>query len=382
MKFINRDISLKIKSLSNTPVITITGARQTGKTTLAKELFPDYLYVNLEFPDVRAVAKNDPRGFLLQSDKMIIDEIQWVPELFSYIQGFVDEDKNKRFVLTGSNNFNLLHKISQSLAGRVALFFIPTLSMHEIKSSDNLSINLYQNIYSGGYPRIINGLEKPEDWYKSYIQTYLEKDIRDTASIHMIDRFFIFLQILATRVGSIVNYTSIANEVQVSSGTIRDWVSVLEASFIIFKINPYSKNIKKRLVKSPKIYFNDTGLLCSLLNIKNPDDIKTHIFSGFIFENYIINEYFKKESILNNLHNLFFYRDHNGNEVDLIIERDAEKLELYEIKLHRTLSREFTKGLEFLSNELKINNVKNIVYGGETDQKMGDVNILSWKNIQ
>ncbi len=382
MKFINRDISLKIKSLSNTPVITITGARQTGKTTLAKELFPDYLYVNLEFPDVRATAKNDPRSFLQQSDKMIIDEIQWVPELFSYIQGFVDEDKDKRFVLTGSNNFNLLHKISQSLAGRVALFSIPTLSLHEIKTSDNLSENLYQSIYNGGYPRIINGQEKPEDWYKSYVQTYLEKDIRDTASIHMIDRFFIFLQILATRVGSIINYTSIANEVQVSAGTIRDWVSILEASFIIFKINPYHKNIKKRLVKSPKVYFNDTGLLCSLLNIKSPSDIQTHPFSGFIFENYIINEYLKMESLENNLHSLFFYRDHDGNEVDLIIERGVDKLEMCELKLHKTFSKDFTKGLEFLSNELAIDVTKNVIYGGDENQKSGDVNIISWKNIQ
>lgn len=382
MKFINRDIGLKIKRLSNTPVITMTGARQTGKTTLARDLFPDYLYTNLEFPDVRSMAKNDPRGFLQQSDKMIIDEIQWVPELFSYIQGFVDEDKNKRFVLTGSNNFNLLHKISQSLAGRVSLFFIPSLSLHEIKASGNLSENLYQNIYNGGYPRIINGQELPEDWYRSYVQTYLEKDIRDTASIHMIDRFFLFLQVLATRVGSIINYTNIANEVQVSSGTVRDWVSILEASFIIFKVNPYNKNIKKRLVKSPKIYFNDTGLLCSLLNIKNSNDIKGHIFSGFIFENYIINEYLKKESLENNLHSLYFYRDHNGSEVDLIIEQGLDKIELYEIKLHKTFSREFTKGLDFLSTELGIENIKNIIYGGDENQKVKDVNLISWKNIQ
>ena len=196
------------------------------------------------------------------------------------------------------------------------------------------------------------------------------------------DRFFIFLQVLATRVGSIVNYANIANEVQVSSGTIRDWVSILEASYIVFKINPYHKNIKKRLVKSPKIYFNDTGLLCSLLNIKDPNDVQKHVFSGFIFENYIISEYLKKESLNNNLHNLFFYRDHSGNEVDLIIERDLEKIELYEIKFHKTFSREFTRGLDFLSNELNIENVKNIVYGGDENQKTSDTNVISWKNIQ
>lgn len=381
MNFINRDLSSKIKAVRNTPVITITGARQTGKTTLAKELFPDYMYFNLEFPDVRNKAKLDPRGFLSQSNKMIIDEIQWVPELFSYIQGFVDEDKEKRYILTGSNNFNLLHKISQSLAGRVALFFIPPLSLHEIKKSNHLDKNLYKNIYNGGYPRIVNGSEKPEDWYRSYVQTYLEKDIRDTASIHMMDRFFIFLQVLATRVGNILNYTNIANEVQVSSGTIRDWVSILEASYIIYKINPYHENIRKRLVKSPKIYFNDTGLLCSLLNIRNQDDVQKHVFSGFIFENFIINEYLKKELLENNLHNLFFYRDHDGNEVDLIIERETNKVELYEIKLHKTFSKEFTKGLEFLSNELQISNTKNVVYGGDENYKINDANIISWRNI-
>ena len=283
---------------------------------------------------------------------MVIDEIQRVPELFSYIQGLVDEDTSRKYVLTGSNNFARMHTVSQSLAGRVGIFHIPPFSLPELRSVSKLSSSLFETMFNGFYPRVIAGCSDPVEWYRAYIQTYLERDIRDIASVHMLDRFYIFLRIIATRSGSILNYTTIASEVGVVANTIRGWVSILEASYIIYILQPYSTNTKKRMTKSPKIYFYDTGLLCSLLSISNAEEIKNHPLAGYIFENFVTLEYVKNEKLNGHDHNLCFFRDAVGNEVDLVKE-DGLNVILNEIKLHKTFSKEYVKGINFFNENIK-----------------------------
>lgn len=379
--YIPRAIESKIKgSTKFVPVIAMMGPRQSGKTTLAKHLFPDYLYVNLEFPDIRLMAENDPRFFLSQSKHMIIDEIQRIPDLFSYIQGLVDEDDERKYILTGSNNFKLLHSISQSLAGRVSFFTILPFSIEEVRKANIFSTDLYENIFRGWYPRVVALHNNPEEWYQGYIQTYLEKDVRDMSSIHMIEQFYTFLQVLATHAGNALNYTTVAKEVGVSPNTIRGWISILEASYIVYKLRPYHSNIKKRLVKSSKIYFYDTGLLCSLLSIKNKEDLSAHPFIGALFENFIVSEYIKKQSIDDSIGNLFYFRDVNGNEVDLIL-NSGKTFSLFEIKLGKVFKTEFLKGINFFNKEVKLSESSSIIYGGDISHKVKDINLISWKDV-
>ena len=362
------------------PVIVMTGPRQSGKTTLAKQLFADFLYVNLEFPDVRLLAEKDPRSFLNQSKKMIIDEVQRVPELFSYIQGLIDEDVSRKYILTGSNNFALMHTVSQSLAGRVALFQVPPFSIAELRSANKLPDTLFETLFQGCYPRVVAGGNNPVEWYQGYIQTYLERDVRDMASIHMIERFYAFLRILAARAGSIVNFSALAVEVGVASNTIRAWLGILEASYIVYLLQPYHTNTKKRLTKSPKLYFCDTGLLCSLLAIQSEAEIQSHRLAGLIFENFVVIEHLKRDSLAGRNHSLYFYRDHNGNEVDLVSE-EGEDISACEIKLNRTFSLDFIKGMDFLDKEIKKVKSKTVVYGGASSRKIDDTDLISWKDL-
>ncbi len=368
------------KSAKTIPVIALTGPRQSGKTTLAKALFSDYLYQNLEFPDIRAFAENDPRKFLQQSKLMIIDEIQRVPMLFSYIQGLIDEDKSIKYVLTGSNNFALIHKITQSLAGRVALFTVLPFSLNEIKHSTIPLQDLSTSIINGWYPRVLADKNDPQIWYKSYIQTYLERDVRDLVAVQSIDRFYSFIRILAIRSGSILNYTEIAKEVGVALNTIKDWVSILRASYIIYTLQPFHSNIKKRLVKSPKFYFYDTGLLCSLLNINNPEALNDYPNYGIIFENFIISEYFKLQAVKNFNHSLLFYRDHNGREVDLIREQGSI-LELFEIKSNRTFNSNSLDTMRWFNENIKPAQSHSVVYGGDLSHSLNSGHLISWQDI-
>ncbi len=380
-KYIPRQIEESIRlSAKTVPVIVMTGPRQSGKTTLAKHIFPNFLYANLEFPDVRTFAEKDPRGFLEQSKNMIIDEIQRIPELFSYIQGLVDADTSRKYILTGSNNFSLMHTVSQSLAGRVVIFSVFPFSLTELRNVGKIPDTLPHSIFQGFYPRIIALGNDPVTWYQGYIQTYLERDVRDMSAIHMIERFYTFLRVLAMRTGSIVNYAAIANEVGVAPNTIRGWISILEASYIVTLLQPYHINTKKRLIKLPKLYFCDTGLLCSLLGILDEKNITNHPLSGFIFENFVVAEYLKNEKISGRDHGLYFYRDHNGNEVDLISEKGQE-LNIYEVKLSKTFSSDFVKGLVFFDSTIKLASTKSVIYGGNISQKIGNASLVSWKDI-
>lgn len=311
---------------------------------------------------------------------MIIDEIQRIPELFSYIQGLVDEDSKRKYILTGSNNFSLMHTVSQSLAGRVGIFSVFPFSLTELRQVGKVPDTLSHTIFQGFYPRVVADGNNPIAWYQGYIQTYLERDVRDMSAIHMIERFYAFLRIIAMRTGSIINYTSIANEVGVAANTIRGWVSILEASYIITLLQPYHINTKKRLIKSPKLYFCDTGLLCSLLGILDSKDVKTHSLEGFIFENFVVSEYLKNEKNSGINHSLYFYRDHAGNEVDLISEK-SEELNAYEIKLSKVFSPDFLKCIKFFDSEIKSLNTKSVIYGGDISQNIENAKLISWKDI-
>lgn len=382
---IPRELSPKIlDAAGKLPIVAITGPRQSGKTTLARSLFPDYYYANLEYPDVRTQALEDPRLFLTShKEGMIIDEAQRAPELFSYLQGIVDEaGENGRFVLSGSQNFLLMEKISQSLAGRVALFNLLPFTLAEIESGYGRMSELYDILFKGCYPRLYDKKLEPLDWYPHYISTYLEMDVRQLGNIHDLNKFHTFLRLCAGRVGQVFNASAIANELAMNYKTVQSWLSVLQASYIIFLLPPYFKNFNKRLTKSPKIYFYDTGLVCSLLGLKTKDELMWHYLKGEIFETMVISE-LKKYLVNHSLDNsLYFFRDNNGNEVDCIIDT-GNSIKAVEIKAGMTITGDHFKGLKYwqqLSGDKAHNSF--LIYGGTENQVRTNGNALGWQNLR
>jgi len=382
---IKRTLGEQIKLMAaKMPVITITGPRQSGKTTLAKQCFPDYEYMNLENPDVLEFAKSDPRLFLSQHKKgIIIDEAQVMPELFSYIQTISDENnKTGEFILTGSQNFLMTEKISQSLAGRVFITHLLPFSIEEIKKSKHWIENPNHYIFNGFYPRIYDKDIPPNLFYPSYIQTYTERDIRQIINVSNLHSFQRFMRLVAGRTAQLLNYSNIANELGHDLKTIKSWFSILESSFIIFFLQPHHKNYSKRLVKTPKLFFYDTGLACSLLGIKNEDEINLHWAKGALFENLIISDIAK--NYLNKSQNpsLFFWRDNTGNELDCLIE-GALSLKRIEIKSASTIHPDFFKGLAYynkLSNSTSENSF--LIYSGNKNLRRKEATVLSWKNTE
>jgi len=364
------------------PVIALTGPRQSGKTTLVKSLFPDYSYLNLEFPDVRSRAFEDPRLFLQSNAKgLVLDEVQRAPELFSYIQGIVDEtQKPGQFILTGSQNFLLLEKISQSLAGRVSLFNLLPFSFQEIHSKFPIAENYLPTLFKGAYPRLYDQSLEPYEWYPSYIQSYIERDVRQILNVKDINKFQTFVKLCAGRIGQLFNASSIATEIGVDYKTVQSWLSILEASFIIFLLPPYYKNFNKRLVKSPKLYFYDTGLACSLLGIHSAEDLLTHFLKGELFESFIMAELFKQKYHKNLQIDFYYWRDNAGHELDCLIE-DGVQLHAVEIKSGTTIHPDFFKGLNFWQ-QLTGAEAKNcfLVYGGQDEQQRSQGHILGWNN--
>jgi uncharacterized protein len=365
------------------PVVVITGPRQSGKTTLAKALFPEYDYFNLEFPDTRAQAIDDPRLFLTTHyNGVVIDEIQRVPELFSYIQGIVDKTgKSGNFILTGSQNFLLLEKISQTLAGRAALFHLLPFSITEIASGFPIAENFVQYAFTGTYPRIYDQQLQPTDWYPWYISSYIERDVRQIVSVKDLHKFQIFLKICAGRVGQLFNASAIANEIGINYKTIQSWISILEASFIIFLLQPFHKNYNKRLTKSPKIYFYDTGLICSLLSIRSANELNFHYLKGEIFESLIFSE-MKKYIVNNNSHSeLYFWQDNTGHEIDCIIEAGSF-VTAVEIKSSTTINSDFFKNLRYWQRLSDCSSDQLIlIYGGTENQLWSKGRVFGWKNI-
>ena len=384
---IARDLAEKIKVAAKSyPVIALTGPRQSGKTTLVKELFNEsHKYVSLENPDLRAYAQTDPKGFLEEyKAPLIIDEAQHVPALFSYIQGIVDESKQVgQFVLTGSQNFLLLEKISQSLAGRVSIFHLLPFSLKEMKNSDYNISNLEELLFTGFYPRIYDKKLDPKEWYSNYLRTYVERDIRTLKKIQDLRTFQIFLKMCAARTGQLLDLTSIGNDCGVSHNTVKDWINILEASFIVFLLRPHFKNFNKRLVKSPKIYFYDSGLLCHLLNIESPQQLQAHYLRGGIFESFAISEIIKNRINQNLDLNVYFWRDKYGYEIDCLIEKGQDLIPI-EIKSAKTINTDFFSGLNYWNELAQTENRAEktfLVYAGNENQKRSAAQVLSWKDL-
>jgi predicted AAA+ superfamily ATPase len=366
---ISRALTTKAQGLlTKFPIVSISGPRQSGKTTFSRLFAPDYQYVNLEMPDNRLFAHNDPHLFLqTHQNRVILDEAQNVPDLFSYLQVFTDErNRTGEYILTGSQNFLLMQKITQSLAGRVALLTLLPLSYFELPERKPIE----QFIFRGGYPRVILQEAQPEDFFASYIQTYIERDVRQLIQIQNLTLFQNFLRLMAGRAGQVFNASSIANDLGVSSQTVEAWTSVLEASYIVFRLQPYYQNFNKRITKAPKVYFYDTGLLCFLLGIRAEQEFHLHFAKGAIFENLVILEVMKLFYNQGRRPQLYYWRDSNQNEVDLLIQ-DGLKLHAVEIKAGKTINSEFFKGLSYFKKIVPDARL-HLVYGGDEYQQRSD----------
>ncbi len=366
-----------VSSFAKYPVITITGPRQSGKTTLARATFADKPYANLESPLIRQFAEEDPLGFLNQyPDGAVLDEIQRVPDLLSYIQVIVDEKrKNSLFVLTGSQQFELMRSISQSLAGRTALLRLLPLSLEELTPYFDLGID--EMIYKGFYPRIYDQNIEPAQGYGDYFATYVERDLRQLINIRNLSLFQRFVRLCSGRCGQLLNLNSLANDTGISQATARQWMSALEASYIVFLLQPFHANIGKRLIKSPKIYFYDVGLAAWLCGIEHERQVATHPLRGNLFENLVIMEALKFRYNRGKRNNLFFYRDSNGNEVDLLFTRGQEILPI-EIKAGQTVTSSYFKSLKKFHSLFRdqIPWPPLLVYAGDTEQHRSDVRVL------
>ena len=333
------------------PAIVLTGPRQSGKTTLLKNAFQNYDYVNLEHPPTRTLALNDPDQFLSQYKKgLIIDEVQRAPELFSYLQVIIDKQKKMgQYILSGSQNFLLLENISQSLAGRVAIFNLLPFSYKEMTSGGIKVKSIDQLIFKGSYPAIYDRKIPPSLYYSSYMNTYVERDVRQLVNVQNLSLFEAFVKLLAGRIGQLLNLSEIGNNLGIDHKTVKKWLSVLETSFIIYLVQPYHTNFKKRIVKTPKLYFFDTGLASNLLGIDDEKQLTNHWAKGGLFENFVINELLKERINKGIKPQLYFWRDSQGNEVDLLIQEKGKTIAI-EIKASKTYNPIFLKGLIYYSN--------------------------------
>ena len=364
------------------PVISITGPRQSGKTTVAKMCFPHYDYVNLENPDTLEDAKSDPRSFLIRFKQgLIIDEIQLFPELFSYIQTISDERGIPgEFIITGSQNFLLSAKISQSLAGRVFVTHLLPFSFSELKEAKFRTDNPSIYMFKGFYPRIYDKDIEPDFFYPSYIQTYAERDLRQIVNVSNLFLFQKFMRLAAGRIGQLLNYNNIAIELGVDLKTVKSWFSILETSFIVFFLQPHFLNFSKRLLKTPKLYFYDTGLVCSLLGIKKEADLDYHWAKGALFENMIIADLQKNYLNEAAIPPTYFWRDNTGNEVDCLID-ESNDIKSIEIKSSSTISSAFFKGLNYYK---KLNETSKpfLIYGGNENYMRKEAQIVNWNSSE
>ena len=379
---IYRTLKEKLIELSQKyPVVTLTGPRQSGKSTLLRYAFPDYKYVSLEDPDMRLLAENDPRGFLATyPDKTIIDEAQRTPALFSYIQTHTDrEGREGMYLLAGSHNFLLMENISQSLAGRTAVLKLLPFSHAEMAGGAILPSSVNEEIFNGGYPRLYDKHIAPSEFYSYYIQTYVERDVRLMKNIGDLSKFIRFIKLCAGRIGQLLNLSSLANECSVAVSTVSAWISVLEASYICYLLKPDYNNFAKRLVKTPKLYFYDTGLACSLLDIQTASQLSTHFLRGGLFENLVINEFIKAAYNQGQEPNLTFWRDSTGNEVDLLQYINGQP-HAYEIKSGATFSPDFFKGI---AKWAKLSGTPadrlSVIYAGEKDLMTQNGKVCAWK---
>lgn len=372
-----------LEAAEKMPIVAVTGPRQSGKSTLVRNLFPDYNYFNLEDIEHRQFAKSDPKGFLKNAiGKNIIDEVQYVPDLLSYIQVKTDNEKIPgQYILSGSQNLLMMESISQSLAGRVAIFNLLPFSLEELKSTPYVQTNYEDYIFKGFYPRIYDLDLQPTNWLLDYIKTYVERDLRQVVNVSDLGAFRQFLEICAGRIGQLVNFSEIGSLVGVSYQTVNKWLSVLETSFITYTLRPYHKNFNKRIVKTPKLYFYDTGLACALLNIRSPEELNRHFAKGALFENFIVNEIFKNHINTHAPIKPYFWNVAGSHEIDLLLEQNGRLLPI-EIKSGRTINSQFFDGLKYfqnLSNALPEESF--LIYGGDEVQQRSVAQVVSWKNL-
>lgn len=381
---IQRTAATRLAKLAKTfRSVAVVGPRQSGKTTLCRNVFPQKPYVSLENPDTLEFANTDPRGFLSQFKKgAILDEIQRAPHLFSYLQQILDETKNKGlFILTGSNNFLLQENITQTLSGRIAYLQLLPLSLQELKDSKKIKADYGWHILAGGYPEVISKKIKPADWYAGYINTYVERDVRQLKNISDLSQFIKLLRLCAGRTGQILNLTSLSNDCGIDQKTVAAWLSVLQSTYIIYLLKPYYINFNKRIIKTPKLYFYDTGVACSLLGISNAKQIATHAAKGPLFENMIVSELLKERFNAGTADNLYYWRDKTGNEVDILLDK-AGKLTAMELKAGETISKDFFKGIEYFSSLNTKTVQKLIVYGGKQEQKRSNgIIVKPWNKL-
>ena len=365
------------------PVVVVTGPRQTGKTTLCKAAFADRPYAALEDPDTRRFALDDPRGFLGQfPDGALLDEVQRVPDLLSYLQGMVDDDPRPgRFVLTGSQHFGLRSGVTQSLAGRAAYVLLLPLTLGELQAAERAPESVEQLLIRGLYPRVHDRPLNPARWYANYVSTYVERDVRELIDVRNLTTFGLFLQLCASRTGQLLNVSSLANDCGISRITAREWLSVLETSYLVTQLRPHYNNFGKRLVKTPKLYFLDPGLAAWLVGIRKPAELVHHSMRGPLFETWVLSELLKHRANRGQTANAWFWRDRNGLEVDCVLDRGG-RLRPVEIKSGRTVGRDFLSSLvrfRQLAGDAGENAF--LVYGGDRLERRAAATVLPWREI-
>ncbi|MBP9994757.1 MAG: ATP-binding protein [bacterium] len=383
ISYINRKIESVVTEASQYfPVISVTGPRQSGKSTLLRHLFPDAVAYSLKDLNVREFAQNDPIAFL-NNDKgkmMFIDEIQKVPALLDYMQGIVDEHPDRKFCITGSSNLELLKGLSESLPGRAGVFELMPMTYDETRAEQQ-GKSLDELLFNGLYPAVCARKNTARLFYPSYVKTYLEKDVRDLLKIQDQLQFMKFMKLCAARVGSLFNASEVANEIGVDSKTVTRWLSVLQASYLVTLFPPYFENVTKRVVKSPKLYFNDPGLACYLLDIESPKQLSRDKMRGCIFENFIVLEILKHRFNQGMENGVFFYRDSNQNEVDILLKQEGE-ITAIEVKSSSTYTAEFEKSLKKIQDYVKTPVARKIVvYSGDFENTAGDIKVVNYKNL-
>jgi hypothetical protein len=376
--YLDRALTPKLEALfEKFPILAVLGPRQSGKTTLVQQTFPNLAYYNLENPNHCSFAAEDPYTFLSRHPEgMIIDEVQKLPNLFSYLQIIADEQNQPgQFILTGSHNILLNDNISQSLAGRVALTTLLPLSLTEI--NPRLSAN--EIMFRGFYPRLYNNDIDPLDFYPNYINTYIEKDVRQIKNVVNLSQFQKFMGLCAGRIGQILNVASLSTDCSISQATTIQWLSLLEMSYIIFRLQPHHRNFNKRLIKSPKLYFYDTGIAANLLRLQSPDSLDMHFAKGALFENMVISELIKQVYNEGRQPHFYYWRDKSGHEIDLLIDQE-DKLIPIEIKSGQTINSDYFKNLIYWQ-KLAHQDKSYVIYGGNEEQKRSASHVLSWRMV-
>lgn len=372
-----------IRLAKSFPVVAITGPRQAGKTTLAKAVFKSKPYVSLENPDEREFAQNDPKRFLVRfPNGAVLDEVQRCPSLLSWLQGVVDERGGMGdFVLTGSAQFDLIEGITQTLAGRVGRVELLPLSSRELKAANQLPNSLSQMLIQGGYPALYDRKITTQDWFSNYVATYVERDVRQLISVRNLSQFQTFLKMCASRTGQLINLTSLGADCGISAVTAKQWLSVLETSYIVTLLRPHHSNFGKRLVKTPKIYFLDSGLAAWLMGIRSAETLETHAARGALFESWVVSELYKKRLNAGLPIDLFFWRDNTGNEVDLIVENE-KGLQPIEIKSGSTYASDWSQGLKKWQALAQNSSLEPaILYGGESNFEREGLKVWGWRDI-